>query len=202
MNMEERMVNGLPYIAEDEELRKKHNYAQKKSFEFNRSLPHDKIYRKNIIKTLFKQTGEKFKITPPFYCDYGCNISIGENFYSNFNLTILDVAEVEIGDNVMFGPNVAIYTAGHPIHPENRNTGYEYGISIEIGNSVWLGGNVVVNPGIKIGNNVVIGSGSVITKNIPDNVIAAGNPAKVIREITEEDKKYYFKNREFDIEDV
>lgn len=199
MNMEEKMLNGLPYIANDEELRKKHEYAQKKTFEFNRSLPHDKIFRKNIIETLFKATGANFNITPPFNCDYGCNITIGEDFYSNFNLVILDVAEVIIGDNVMFGPNVGIYTAGHPIHHEMRNAGYEYGIKIEIGNSVWFGGNVVVNPGIKIGNNVVVGSGSVITKDIPDNVIVAGNPAKIIREITEEDKKYYFKNKEFNI---
>lgn len=200
MNMEEKMLNGLPYIANDEELRKKHDYAQKKTFEFNRSLPHDKVFRKNIIKTLFKETGEKFNITPPFNCDYGCNITIGENFYSNFNLVILDVAEVIIGDNVMFGPNVGIYTAGHPIHPEMRNDGYEYGIKVEIGSSVWFGGNVVVNPGIRIGDNVVVGSGSVITKDIPDNVIVAGNPAKILREITEEDKKYYFRNREFNID--
>lgn len=144
--------------------------------------------------------GDNCNITPPFNCDYGCNITIGKNFYSNFNLTVLDVAEVIIGDNVMFGPNVGIYTAGHPIHYDMRNKGYEYGIRIEIGNSVWFGGNVVVNPGIRIGNNVVVGSGSVITKDIPDNVIVAGNPARIIREITEEDKKYYFKNRKFNKE--
>lgn len=200
MNMEEKMLNGLPYIANDEELRKKHNYAQRKTFEFNMSLPHDKIFRENIIRTLFKKVGENCNITPPFNCDYGCNITIGKNFYSNFNLTVLDVAEVIIGDNVMFGPNVGIYTAGHPIHYDMRNKGYEYGIRIEIGNSVWFGGNVVVNPGIRIGNNVVVGSGSVITKDIPDNVIVAGNPARIIREITEEDKKYYFKNRKFNKE--
>lgn len=200
MNMEEKMLNGLPYLADDEDIREKWNYAQKKTFEFNRSLPHDRIFRENIIRTLFKKTEEKFKITPPFNCDYGCNISIGNNFYSNFNLIILDVAEVIIGDNVLIGPNVGIYTAGHPIHYEMRNTGYEYGIKIEIGNNVWIGGNVVVNPGVKIGDNVVIGSGSVITKDIPKDVIVAGNPAKIIRDITEEDKKYYYKDRKFDFE--
>lgn len=106
-----------------------------------------------------------------------------------------------IGDNVMLAPNVSIYTAGHPLHPDSRNSGYEYGISITIGNNVWIGGNAVINPGVKIGNNVVIGAGSVVTKDIPDNMIAAGNPCRVIREISEEDRKYYFKDREFDVPD-
>ncbi|NYC93346.1 acetyltransferase-like isoleucine patch superfamily enzyme [Clostridium acetobutylicum] len=122
-------------------------------------------------------------------------------FFANYNCIILDVGKVTIGDNVQFAPNVSLYTAGHPIHPASRNSGYEYGISITIGNNVWLGGNVVVNPGVHIGDNVVVGSGSVVTKDIPDNVIAVGNPCKVIREITEEDRKYYYKNYEFDVDD-
>lgn len=122
-------------------------------------------------------------------------------FFANYNCTILDVGKVIIGNNVQFAPNVSLYTAGHPIHPDSRNSGYEYGIGITIGDNVWLGGNVVVNPGIHMGNNVVIGSGSVVIKDIPDNVIAIGNPCKVIREITEEDRKYYYKNYEFDIDD-
>lgn len=109
--------------------------------------------------------------------------------------------KVIIGNNVQFAPNVSLYTAGHPIHPDSRNSGYEYGIGITIGDNVWLGRNVVVNPGVHIGNNVVIGSGSVVTKDIPDNVIAIGNPCKVIREITEKDRKYYYKNYEFDVDD-
>lgn len=111
------------------------------------------------------------------------------------------MGKVIIGNNVQFAPNVSLYTAGHPIHPDSRNSGYEYGIGITIGNNVWLGGNVVVNPGVHVGNNVVIGSGSVVTKDITDNVIAVGNPCKVIREITEEDRKYYYKNYEFDVDD-
>lgn len=129
------------------------------------------------------------------------NIEVGENFYANFNCVILDVGKVKIGTNVMFAPNVSIYTAGHPIHPESRNSGYEYGIGITIGDNVWVGGSVVINPGVHIGNNVVIGSGSVVTKDIPDNVIAVGNPCRIIREITEDDRKYYFKDREFDVND-
>ena len=113
----------------------------------------------------------------------------------------MDVGKVIIGDHTMFAPNVSIYTAGHPIHPESRNSGYEYGISVTIGNNVWLGGNVVVVPGVHIGNDVVIGAGSVVTKDIPDRVLAAGNPCRVIREITEEDRKYYYRDREFDVDD-
>lgn len=140
-------------------------------------------------------------IETPFRCDYGSNITVGNNFYANFNCTILDVGKVVIGENVMFAPNVSLYTAGHPIHPDSRNSGYEYGIAITIGNNVWIGGNVIVNPGVTIGNNVVIGAGSVVTKDIPDNVIAVGSPCRIVREITEEDRKYYYKDREFDVTD-
>ncbi|MNC60607.1 Galactoside O-acetyltransferase [compost metagenome] len=126
---------------------------------------------------------------------------MGENFYANFNCTILDVGKVVMGENVMFAPNVSIYTAGHPVHPDSRNSGYEYGIAITIGDNVWIGGNAIINPGVTIGHNVVIGAGSVVTKDIPDNVIAAGSPCRVIREITEEDRKYYFKDKEFDVPD-
>ena len=134
------------------------------------------------------------------YCDYGFNIEVGKNFYANYNCTILDVGKVTIGDNCMFAPNVAIYTAGHPIHPDSRNSMYEYGIQVSIGDNCWLGGNTIVCPGVKIGNNVVIGAGSVVTKDIPDWSIAAGNPCRVIRTITEEDRKYYYKKNEFDEE--
>ena len=138
----------------------------------------------------------------PFRCDYGWNIEIGENFFANYNLTILDVGKVTIGNNVMMGPNVSIYAAGHPIHPETRNTGYEHGLPITIGDNVWIGGNVVILPGVTIGNNVVIGAGSVVSKDIPDDVIAVGSPCKVAREITEEDKKYYYGKTEFDKESL
>lgn len=140
-------------------------------------------------------------IETPFRCDYGSNITVGNNFYANFNCTILDVGKVVIGENVMFAPNVSLYTAGHPVHPDSRNSGYEYGIAITIGNNVWIGGNVIVNPGVTIGNNVVIGAGSVVTKDIPDNVIAVGSPCRIVREITEEDRKFYYKDREFDVTD-
>ena len=139
-------------------------------------------------------------INPPFYCDYGSHIEAGKNFFANYNCTIIDVAKVKIGDNCQFAPNVSIYTAGHPIHPAARNSMYEYGIGVTIGDNVWIGGNTVIMPGVHIGSNTVIGAGSVVTKDIPDWVVAAGNPYRVIKQITEEDKKYYYKDREFDSE--
>ncbi len=152
-----------------------------------------------IVKELFGKSDGAW-VNPPFYCDYGFNIEVGKNFFANYNCTILDVAKVRIGDNCQIAPNVAIYTAGHPIHPATRNTLYEYGIEINIGDNVWIGGNTVICPGVRIGDNVVIGAGSVVTKDIPDWCIAGGNPCKVIRKITEADRKFYYKDREFDSE--
>ena len=144
--------------------------------------------------------GENVYFEPPFHCEYGKHITLGENFYSNAGCVMLDVARIRIGNNVMFGPNVSIYTAGHPLHPDSRNSGYEYGIPVTIGNNVWIGGCCVILPGVTIGDNAVIGAGSVVTKDIPANVCAAGNPCRVIREITEADRPYYYKDRKFDEE--
>jgi acetyltransferase-like isoleucine patch superfamily enzyme len=194
----EKMISGRPYLAFDEELLKERQYAKGLIFQFN-SLHPEKIDKRNeIIRKLFGKIRGTFFIEPPFRCDYGYNIEIGDNFYSNYNLIILDCARVLIGDNVMLGPNVGIYTAGHPLHHEIRNTLYEFALPISIGDNVWIGGNVVINPNINIGDNTVIGSGSVLTKDIPDNVIAAGNPCKVIREITEDDRVYYYKKMRFE----
>jgi maltose O-acetyltransferase len=138
---------------------------------------------------LFGCVKGNFFIEPPFHCDYGCNIEIGENFYANYNLVILDCAKVTIGDNVLIGPNVGIYTAGHPLHFELRKEELEFASPITIEDNVWIGGNVVLNPGVTIGRNSVIGSGSVVTKDTLANVVAAGNPCRVIREITDADKR-------------
>lgn len=151
-------------------------------------------------KELLGGSDDTTMINPPFYCDYGRNIFVGKNFFANFNCTILDVAKVEIGDNCFLAPGVGIYTAGHPIHPEIRNSGYEYGIGITIGDNVWIGAQSVICPGVHIGSGVVIGAGSVVTHDIPDMVVAAGNPCCVIRPITDEDKLYYFKKRRIDPE--
>ena len=150
-----------------------------------------------VVKELLGKSENAF-INPPFYCDYGKHIETGKNFFANYNCTIIDVAKVKIGDNCFLAPNVAIYTAGHPIHPETRNSGYEYGKEITIGDNVWIGGNTVICPGVHIGNNVVIGAGSVVTRDIPDWSVAVGNPCRVIRIITENDRRKLFKNEEID----
>jgi maltose O-acetyltransferase len=201
MNQKERMLAGLPYKAWLDGLPEDRMENKKKLYEFNRLPPEEEDKREGLIQGILGKVGENAHIEAPFHCDYGKNIEVGKNFFVNYNCTILDVGKVVIGDNVMFAPNVSIYTAGHPVHPESRNTGYEYGIAITIGDNVWIGGNVIINPGVTIGNNVVIGAGSIVTKDIPDNVIAVGSPCKVIREVTEEDRKYYYKDKEFDVED-
>lgn len=201
MNQKERMLAGLPYKAWLDGLEEERVVCKKKVYEFN-LLPLEK--RAEIpgrLKELLGKTGENVWIEAPFHCDYGWNIEVGENFFANYNLTILDVGKVTIGNNAQIAPNVSIYTAGHPIHPDSRNSGYEYGIPVTIGDNVWIGGNAVILPGVTIGNNVVIGAGSVVSKDLPDNVIAVGSPCRVIREITEDDRKYYYKDREFDVED-
>lgn len=194
MTEKEKMLEGKLYKSFGEELLNERQYAKELIFDFNALRPTEIEKRNEIIKKLFGKTKDNFFIEPPFRCDYGYNIFIGDNFYSNYNCTILDCAKVTIGDNVLFAPNVSLFTAGHPVDSELRNTGAEYAFPITIGNNVWIGGGVIVNPGVTIGNNVVIGSGSVVTKDIPVNVIAAGNPCRIIREITDKDKIYYFKN--------
>lgn len=152
-----------------------------------------------IVKDLLGKSEGAF-INPPFYCDYGTHIEVGKNFYANYNCTILDVAKVKIGDNCLLAPNVAIYTAGHPIHPMSRNSAYEYGKEVTIGDNVWIGGNVVICPGVRIGDNVVIGAGSVVTRDIPDWSVAAGNPCRVLRPITDNDRRKLFGDEEIDRE--
>lgn len=190
---------GLPYIA-DEKVMEEQRITRRILHEFNTMDPGDFDGLRDTIGKLIQGDKTNLNIVPPFHCDYGTHIHVGKNFFANYNCTILDVAKVKIGDNVLFAPNVSIYTAGHPIHPVARNSGYEYGIPVKIGNNVWVGGNVVINPGVTIGDNVVIGSGSIVTKDIPDNSIAAGNPCTVIREVNDEDMKYYYKDRQFDEE--
>ncbi|WP_028987073.1 sugar O-acetyltransferase [Thermicanus aegyptius] len=178
----EKMLAGQFYYAGDEELVKEREYARNLLFEFNHTRPSEKEKRMEILKQLIIAKGS-FYIEAPFYCDYGYNIIVGDNFYANFGCTILDVNKVTIGDHVLLGPNVQIYTATHPIDPVERLTGKEFSKPIFIGNNVWIGGGTIICPGVKIGDHVTIGAGSVVTKDIPDHVVAVGNPCKVIREI-------------------
>lgn len=152
-----------------------------------------------VVKELLGKS-DGAMLNPPFYCDYGKHIEVGKNFFANYNCTILDVAKVRIGDNCQMAPNVSIYTAGHPVHPVSRNSTYEYGKEVTIGDNVWIGGNTVICPGVHIGDNVVIGAGSVVTKDIPDWVVAAGNPCRVLRKITDDDKRKLFGGEEIDEE--
>lgn len=202
MDQKERMLAGLPYKAWMDGLTEEREACQALIYELNNVRPEDRRRRiPEILKKLLGKTGETVWIEPPFHCDYGWNIEVGENFGANYNLTILDVGKVTIGDNVLIAPNVSIYTAGHPVHPASRNSGYEYGIPITIGSNVWIGGSAVILPGVTIGDNTVIGAGSVVTRDIPANVIAAGNPCRVLRKITQEDRRFYFRDRVFDVED-
>ncbi|WP_140938837.1 sugar O-acetyltransferase [Sphingobacterium lumbrici] len=184
----EKMLNGEAYFATDKTLSEDRIHAQTLCHRFNQLEPKQIKAKKQNLKDLLGKTGKMFYIEPPFRCDYGYNIEIGENFYANYNLTILDCAPVRIGDNVMIAPNVSLFTAGHPIHHELRNSGLEYANPITIGNNVWIGGNTVINPGVTIGDNTVIGSGSVVTKDIPANVVAVGNPCRILRAITDDEK--------------
>lgn len=186
MTQKEKMLRGELYIANDSELKKDFLRCKELIRKFNTSTPI--MDRKAILKDLLGGCDETTYMEPPIYFDYGINTYVGKEFYSNANLVILDVAKVTIGDNVMLGPNVAIYTAGHPLDKELRRQKYEYGYEVKIGNDVWIGGNVVINPGVTIGDNVVIGSGSVVTKDIPSNVVTVGNPCRVIKHLTAENQ--------------
>ena len=199
MNQKERMLAGLPYKAWMDGLSEERLENKKKIYKYNNLEPGNFEAQDRLIKEILGKTGKTINIEAPFHCDYGYNIEVGENFFANYNLTILDVGKVKIGDNAQIAPNVSIYTAGHPVHPDSRNSGYEYGIAITIGDNVWIGGNTCILPGVTIGNNVVIGAGSVVTKDIPDNVIVAGNPCRIIREITEKDRDFYYRDRRFDV---
>lgn len=198
MNMRERRDAGLAYISDEsvmEEQKVCRRILQKLNF-MDRS-DFDGI--RQVVKELLGKSDGAF-INPPFYCDYGTHIEVGKNFFANYNCTMIDTARISIGDNCQMAPNVSLYTAGHPVYPDTRNSAYEYGKAIIIGDNVWLGGNSVVCPGIHIGSNSVIGAGSVVTKDIPEWCIAAGNPCRVIRKITKEDERLLYKKEEMDDE--
>lgn len=190
MTEKDKMGRQMLYDANyDKELINDRIAAKELCFEYNSTRPSDGEKQKELLTRLLGKTQENFCITAPFWCDYGYNIEIGENFYANHNLVILDGAKVTFGNNVFIAPNCGFHTAGHPIDAERRNKGLEYAYPISVGNDVWIGAGVQVMPGVTIGSNVVIGGGSVVVKDIPDNSVAVGNPCKVIRPITEEDKR-------------
>lgn len=183
MTEKEKMLAGELYQAFGEELYGERQHAKEVLFEFNNLPPGEVEKRHALLRGLFGSAGKTFFVEPPFRCDYGYNIHWGENSYANYNLTILDCNRVVIGDQVLIGPNVSLFTAGHPLDPAERIRDLEFAKPIVIGNRVWIGGGAIVNPGVTIGENSIIGAGSVVTRDIPANVVAVGNPCRVIREI-------------------
>lgn len=188
----EKRAAGYLYDANyDEEICRQRLACADMCYEYNRLRPSDLDGQRELLRRMFGGIKGNITIVPPFYCDFGYNIFVGENFYSNFNCTILDSAPVTFGDNVFIAPNCVFSAAGHPTDAEQRNLGLEIALPVKVGNDVWFGAGVIVVPGVTIGDNVVVGAGSVITKDIPSGVVAAGNPCRVLRRITEEDKKKY-----------
>ncbi len=188
MNDFEKMLSGMLYNGSNvSELVEKRVVCKDLCHEYNTLKPSQLDERNHLIKKIIGRIGKNFWIEQNFWCDYGENIVIGDNFYSNHNLVILDCAKVTFGDNCFIAPNCGFYTAGHPIDYVQRNSGLEFAKPITVGNNVWIGGNVVVLPNVTIGDNTVIGAGSVVTRDIPSNVIAIGNPCKVLRDITDKD---------------
>lgn len=179
----EKMLNSELYDATDESLYKERETVKNLTYDYNLIRRSDKDKRDELIRKILGKAGKNLWIESPFQCDYGYNIEIGDNFYSNHNLIILDCAKVKIGDNVFVGPNVGIYTPCHPIDAKERMTFKEWAEPVTIGDDVWLGGNVTILPGVSIGNNVVIGAGSVVTKDIPSNCVAVGNPCKPVKSL-------------------
>lgn len=186
------MLAGLLYNHRDPELRADFVRGKGITVEYNCTTVAQQERRRELLEELFESVGENVHIEPPFHCDYGCHISVGDNFYANYDCVFLDVCKVKIGNHVMFGPRVSVFAAGHPIDAFVRDDAQlEFGKPITIGNHVWVGGGTIINPGVTIGDNSVIGAGSVVVRDIPPNSVAVGNPCRVIREIGKADKEYW-----------
>lgn len=177
----QKMMTGLPFNGGDPELMQDKSHARTIAERYNRTTERETKLRDLTLRELFGSCGDKIFIKPPFHCDYGYNIHVGENFFANFDCVILDAAPVTIGKNCLMGPQTCIYAVNHPLNVEERLKGTLIGKPVTIGDNVWFGGNCVVLPGVTIGNNVVVGAGSIVTKNVPDNAVIAGNPAKILK---------------------
>ena len=196
MSMKEKMHTGEIYLPGDEEIMKEQLACLDKLYDFNATRPTELAKREAMLKDMFAEIGEGCYIEPPFHSNWGGHhVHFGKNVYANFNLTLVDDTHIYIGDYTMLGPNVTIATAGHPILPELREQIYQYNMPVHIGRNCWLGAGVIVLPGVTIGDNTVIGAGSIVTKDIPANVVAVGNPCRVLRTIGEKDREYYYKDR-------
>lgn len=203
MTIYEKMHQTKLYNAGEADLLEEQTGYLDKLYDFNQTRPTEGEKRMKMLKEMFAEIGENCYIEPPFHANFGGHhVHFGTGVYANFNLTLVDDTHIYVGDYTMFGPNVVLATAGHPITPELRKRGYQYNAPIHIGNNCWLGTGVLVMPGITIGDNVIIGAGSVVTKDIPSNVIAVGNPCHILREVNEHDREYYFKDNKIDWDEM
>ncbi len=201
-NIRERMHSGEIYFPGDEDLMREQMGYIDKLYDYNATRPSQMDRREALLKEMFAEVGAGCYIEPPFHANFGGHhVHFGKNVYANFNLTLVDDTHIYVGDYTMFGPNVVVATAGHPICPELREKGLQYNMPVHIGKNCWIGAGVVIVPGVTIGDNVVVGAGSVVTKDLPSNVVAVGNPCRVLREVGEHDREYYFKNRKIVWED-
>ncbi len=196
----EKMHNGMLYVCSDEELMREQLQCLDRLYDYNMTRPTELEKRSEMLREMFAEVGEGCYIEPPLHSNWGGrHVHFGKNVYANYNITLVDDTHIYVGDNTMFGPNVVLATAGHPVLPELRAQVYQYNLPIHIGKNCWLGAGVIVLPGVTIGDNSVIGAGSVVTKDVPANVVAVGNPCKVLREINERDREYYYKDRRIEL---
>ena len=196
MSERDSLHNGDLYFPHDEDILKEQFVCLDRLYDFNMTRPTELDKREKLLKEMFAEIGEGCYIEPPLHANFGGHhVHFGKNIYANFNLTLVDDTHIYVGDCTMFGPNVTVATAGHPILPELREKGLQYNMPVRIGRNCWIGANAAILPGVTIGDNVVIGAGSVVTKDIPSNVVAVGNPCRVLREVGERDREYYFKDR-------
>ncbi|MBQ7841305.1 MAG: sugar O-acetyltransferase [Lachnospiraceae bacterium] len=202
MSQKEKMHTCELYLPGDDEIMTEQTACMEKLYDYNATRPLEGAKREAMLKEMFAEIGEGCYIEPPLHANWGGHHAhFGKSVYANFNLTLVDDTHIYVGDYTMFGPNVILATAGHPILPELREKSYQYNAPIHIGRNCWLGAGVIVLPGITIGDNVVIGAGSVVTKDLPSNVIAVGNPCRILREVNDHDREYYFKNRKICLEE-
>ena len=203
MGMKERMHTGEIYDPNDESVISEQILCLDKLYDFNNTRPTQLEKRSEMLKEMFAEIGENCYIEPPLHSNWGGkHVHFGNNVYCNFNLTLVDDTHIYVGDNVLFAPNVIVATAGHPLDADLRRKAYQYNMPVHIGNNCWIGAGAKIMPGVTIGDNTVIGAGSVVTKDIPSNVLAYGVPCRVVREIGEYDKEYYFKNLKIDYDNL
>lgn len=202
MDIVEKMKSGAVYYPTDPTLEAKQRECLEILYDYNMTRPSEIEKREKILRKFLGEMGEGCYLEPPFHANWGMNTHMGDYVYANFNLTLVDDTDIFIGNNVMFAPNVTVATAGHPIHPELRSQAAQFNIPVRIGNNVWIGANSVILPGVTIGDNTVIGAGSVVTKDIPSNVVAVGNPCCIMRPIGQRDMEYYFRDRKIDFQNL